>query len=94
MSMVLLTIPVFFPVIRGLAYDPVWFGVIVVLLVEVALVTPPVGMNVWVVSGIAKNVPMEVIFKGVWPFVFVELAFIILLIAFPQIVLFLPQILQ
>jgi len=94
MSMVLLTIPVFFPLIKALGYDPVWFGVIVVLCVEMALVTPPVGMNVWVVSGIAKDVPMEVIFKGVWPFVVVEMIFVILLIAFPQIVLFLPEMLK
>jgi tripartite ATP-independent transporter DctM subunit len=94
MSMVLLTIPVFFPLIKALGYDPVWFGVIVVLCVEMALVTPPVGMNVWVVSGLAKDVPMEVIFKGVWPFVAVEILFVILLIAFPQIVLFLPEMLK
>jgi C4-dicarboxylate transporter DctM subunit len=94
MTMVLLTVPVFFPLIKGLGYDPIWFGVIVVLVVEMALVTPPVGMNVWVVSGIAKDVPMEVIFKGVWPFVLVEILFVILLIAFPQIVLFLPALLK
>ena len=94
MSLVLLTIPVFFPLIKALGYDPVWFGVIVVLCVEMALVTPPVGMNVWVVSGLAKDVPMEVIFKGVWPFVVVEMIFVILLIAFPQIVLFLPEMLK
>jgi tripartite ATP-independent transporter DctM subunit len=94
MSMVLLTVPVFFPMIKALGYDPVWFGVIVVLVVEMAMVTPPVGMNVWVVSGMAKDVPMETIFKGVWPFVAVELLFVIILIAFPQIVLFLPEMLK
>ena len=94
MTMVLLTIPVFFPLIKALNYDPVWFGVIVVLCVEMALVTPPVGMNVWVVSGLAKDVPMELIFKGIWPFVVVEMIFVILLIAFPQIVLFWPQLLK
>ncbi len=94
MSMVLLTIPVFFPLTKSLGYDPIWFGVIVVLVVEMAMVTPPVGMNVWVVSGLAKNVPMEVIFKGIVPFVLVEILFVILLIAFPQIVLFLPEMLK
>jgi len=64
------------------------------LVVEMAMVTPPVGMNVWVVSGLAKNVPMEVIFKGIVPFVLVEIAFVILLIAFPQIALFLPEMLK
>ena len=94
MSMILLTIPIFFPLVKGLGFDPIWFGVIVVLVVEMAMVTPPVGMNVWVVSGIAKDVPMEVIFKGIWPFVLAEIIFIILLIAFPQIALFLPRILS
>ena len=94
MSMVLLTIPIFFPLVKGLGYDPIWFGVIVVLVVEMAMVTPPVGMNVWVVSGIAKDVPMEYIFKGIVPFVVVEIVFVILLIAFPEIVLFLPRIMK
>jgi len=94
MSMVLLTIPIFFPLVKELGYDPIWFGVIVVLVVEMAMVTPPVGMNVWVVYGIAKGVPMEVIFKGVLPFVLVEIIFVILLIAFPQIVLFLPELMK
>ena len=79
---------------KGLGYDPIWFGVIVVLVVEMAMVTPPVGMNVWVVSGIAKDVPMEVIFKGIVPFVLVEIVFVILLIAFPEIVLFLPELMK
>jgi C4-dicarboxylate transporter DctM subunit len=94
MSMILLTIPVFFPLIKGLGYDPIWFGVVVVLVVEMAMITPPVGMNVWVISGIAKNVPMEVIFRGIVPFVLVEIAFVILLIAFPQIALFLPGLIK
>jgi len=94
MSMILLTIPVFFPLVKGLGYDPIWFGVVVVLVVEMAMITPPVGMNVWVISGIAKNVPMEVIFRGIVPFVLVEILFIILLIAFPRIALFLPQLLK
>jgi tripartite ATP-independent transporter DctM subunit len=94
MSMILLTIPVFFPLVKGLGYDPIWFGVMVVLVTEMAMITPPVGMNVWVVSGIAKNVPMEVIFKGIFPFLLVEIAFVILLIAFPQIALFLPELIK
>jgi TRAP-type C4-dicarboxylate transport system permease large subunit len=94
MSMILLTIPVFFPLVKGLGYDPIWFGVIVVLVTEMAMITPPVGMNVWVISGIAKNVPMEVIFKGIVPFVLVEIAFVILLIVFPRIALFLPKLLK
>ncbi len=94
MSMILLTIPIFFPLVKGMGYDPIWFGVIVVLVVEMAMITPPVGMNVWVVSGIAKDVPMEDIFKGIVPFVLIEIAFIILIIAFPEIVLFLPKLIK
>jgi len=94
MAMILLTLPVFFPLVTGLGYDPIWFGVIVVLVVEMALVTPPVGMNVYVICGIAKDVPMEHVFKGILPFVLVEFAFLILLIAFPQIALFLPGLLK
>ncbi len=94
MTMVLLTVPVFFPLVKAMGFDPIWFGVIVVLVVEMALVTPPVGMNVWVVAGIAKDVPMERIFKGVWPFVAVEMLFIMMLIFFPQIVMFVPNLLR
>ena len=94
MAMVLLTIPVFVPLITGLGYDPIWFGVVVVTVVEMALITPPVGMNVYVISGIVKDVPMEHIFKGIFPFVGVEIAFLVLVIAFPQIVLFLPKMLK
>jgi C4-dicarboxylate transporter, DctM subunit len=94
MSIVLLTVPVFFPLVKSIGYDPIWFGVMVVLVVEMALLTPPVGMNVWVVSGIAKDVPMQTIFRGIWPFVAVELFFVIILILFPQIVMFLPNLLR
>ncbi len=94
MAMVLLTVPVFVPLIKSLGYDPIWFGVIIVLVVEMALITPPVGMNVYVISGIVKDVPMEVIFKAIMPFVVVELIMIGILIAFPQIALFLPTMLR
>jgi C4-dicarboxylate transporter DctM subunit len=94
MAMVLLTIPVFVPLITALGYDPIWFGVIVVTVVEMALITPPVGMNVYVISGIVKDIPMELIFKGIFPFVGIEIAFLVLVIAFPQIVLFLPHMLK
>jgi tripartite ATP-independent transporter DctM subunit len=95
MSMIVLTIPVFFPlVVKGLGYDPVWFGVLIVLVTEMAMVTPPVGMNVYVIYGVAKNVPMETIFKGIFPFVAVEIALIILIIIFPKVALFLPQALK
>jgi C4-dicarboxylate transporter DctM subunit len=94
MSMILLTIPIFFPVVTGLGFDPIWFGVIIVLVTEIAMITPPIGMNVYVISGVAKDVPMEVIFKGILPFVAVEIAFVVLLIAFPQLALFLPGLMK
>jgi C4-dicarboxylate transporter DctM subunit len=90
MSMIFLTIPIFFPVVTNLGFDPVWFGVVIVLVTEIAMITPPIGMNVYVIAGVAKEVPMETIFKGILPFVLVELALVIILIAFPRIVLFLP----
>jgi len=90
LAMVMLTIPIFFPVATALGFDPIWFGVAIVLVTEMGVITPPVGVNVYVVHGIAKDVPLEVIFKGVAPFVLALLACVIILLLFPQIVLFLP----
>jgi C4-dicarboxylate transporter DctM subunit len=90
-SMIILTIPIFYPVIVSLGYDPVWFGVIIVLTMEMGLITPPVGVNVFSVSGVAKEVPMETIFRGITPFLIAMVVCLALLIAFPKIALFLPQ---
>jgi C4-dicarboxylate transporter DctM subunit len=90
LAMVMLTIPIFFPVATALGFDPIWFGVAVVLVTEMGVITPPVGVNVYVVHGIAQDVPLEVIFKGVAPFVLALLACVVVLLLFPQIVLFLP----
>jgi C4-dicarboxylate transporter DctM subunit len=91
LGMILLTIPIFFPVAVALGYDPIWFGVVIVLVTELGVITPPVGINVYVVSGIAKNVPLEVIFKGALPFVLTLLTYLVIMIFFPQIALFLPS---
>jgi tripartite ATP-independent transporter DctM subunit len=91
MAMILLTLPVYFPLVTGMGYDPIWFGVIIVLVVEMALITPPIGMNVYVICGIARDIPMEKVFKGILPFVLIEAAFLIVLIIFPQLVLFFPS---
>ena len=91
LGMILLTIPIFFPVAVALGYDPIWFGVVIVLVTELGVITPPVGINVYVVSGIAKDVPLEIIFKGALPFVLTLLAYLIIMIFFPQIALFLPS---
>ena len=92
LGMILLTIPIFFPVAVALGYDPIWFGVVIVLVTELGVITPPVGINVYVVNGIAKDVPLEKIFKGTFPFVLTLLAYLIIMIFFPQIALFLPNI--
>ena len=91
LGMILLTIPIFFPVAVALGYDPIWFGVVIVLVTELGVITPPVGINVYVVNGIAKDVPLEVIFKGALPFVLTLLTYLIIMLFFPQIALFLPS---
>jgi TRAP-type C4-dicarboxylate transport system permease large subunit len=90
-SMVLLTVPIFVPVVSSLGFDPVWFGIVTVLVVEMALITPPVGMNVYVISGIAEDVPIDIIFKGVMPYLFGMIILIILLTMFPGLALFLTR---
>ena len=90
LAMVLLTIPTIFPIIKGLGFDPIWFGVVIVLIFEMAIMTPPVGMVVYVVSGVTK-VRAEDIFRGCWPFFFAMLVTLAILIAFPEIALFLPR---
>lgn len=94
LAMVMLTIPIFFPVAQSLGFDPVWFGVIIVLVTEMGVITPPVGVNVYVVYGVAKDVPLETIFKGVLPMLAALLICTILLILFPQIALFLPSLMR
>ena len=89
-SAVILTLPVFFPLVKAMGWDPIWFGVIITILIEMGLVTPPVGMDVFVLSGVSK-IPVGTIFKGVMPFVLVEILAIIIIIIFPQIALFLPS---
>ena len=90
LALILLTINIFFPVAVSLGYDPIWFGVIIVMVTEMGVITPPVGVNVYVVSGVAKDVPLEVIFKGIFPLLLALIVAVILMVAFPQIALFLP----
>lgn len=91
LSMLVITIPIVYPVILSLGYDPIWFGVIAVIVIEMGMITPPVGINVFVVKGIAPGVPMATIFRGVLPFWVAMLVVLILLIAFPQIALLIPN---
>jgi C4-dicarboxylate transporter, DctM subunit len=90
LSMVLLTIPVFFPVITGLGFDPVWFGILIVTIVEIGMISPPVGMNLFVMNSLLPLVKLKSIFKGVWPFVMADIVRLCILIAFPAISLWLP----
>jgi TRAP-type C4-dicarboxylate transport system permease large subunit len=90
LALVMLTTPIFYPVIMRLGYDPIWFGVMIVMLTQIGVITPPVGVNVYVVSGVARDVPLHVIFKGVIPLLIALIAATLLLIPFPQLALFLP----
>ncbi len=91
LAIMMLTIPVIYPVILKMGFDPIWFGVIITLVMEMSLITPPVGVNVFIISGIAKDVPMYTIFRGIIPFFIAMLICIILLVIFPEIALFLPS---
>jgi len=90
LAIMVLTIPIVYPMVMEMAFDPIWFGIIITLTMEMSLITPPVGINVFVISGVAKDVPMYTIFRGILPFWFAMLACIILLVIFPHIALFLP----
>ena len=90
LAIMVLTIPIVYPMVLDMGFDPIWFGVIITLVMEMSLITPPVGINVFIISGIAKEVPMYTIFRGILPFWFAMLVCIILLVIFPQIALFLP----
>ena len=90
LALIMLTIPIFYPVILHLGYDPIWFGVLIVMITQIGVITPPVGINVYVVSGVARDVPLEMIFKGVVPMLIALIIATLLLIPFPQIALFLP----
>ncbi len=90
-AILVLTVPLVQPIIEPLGVDMVWFGVLMVIVLEMGLISPPVGINVFVVKGIAPDVPLNTIFRGIWPFWFAMLASVVLIIMFPQIALILPQ---
>ena len=91
LAMLVVTLPVVYPIITGLGFDPIWFGVIAVIVIEMGLITPPVGINVFVVKGVADGVPMVTIFRGVSPFWFAMAIGLLLLVLFPEIALYLPS---
>ena len=92
--MILLTIPVFFPVVVGLGFDPLWFGVLIVVVVEIGLISPPVGMNLFVLKTLLPGVSTTTLFRGVMPFMIADVIRMALLIAFPIISLFLPSLMR
>jgi len=91
LAMILLTIPVFFPLAMDLGFDPIWFGILLVRMTEIGLITPPIGMNVYAISGIAPDVPVTTIFKGIIPFLIADVFHVALLLFVPAVVLFLPK---
>jgi len=94
LSMVLLTLPVFFPVIVHLGFDPVWFGIIIVCVVEIGLISPPVGMNMFVLKTLLPNVSTGTVFSGVMPFMWADVLRLAVLVAFPWISLWLPSMMR
>jgi tripartite ATP-independent transporter DctM subunit len=91
MALIVLTIPIFYPMVIKLGFDPIWFGVIIVLTGEMGVITPPVGVNVYVIKGISPDVPLETIFRGILPFVVALIIVTTILVIFPQIATFLPK---
>jgi len=92
LSMLLTTIPIVFPIIERLGYDPVWFGILVTVLMEAALITPPIGVNLYVVQGVRRGGgPFNDVAYGAVPFVFMMIVLLIFLMAFPQLALYLPE---
>jgi C4-dicarboxylate transporter DctM subunit len=91
MAMIILTVPIIFPVITALGFDPIWFGVIIVMTVELGLIHPPVGMNVFVIKSVVKDVSFTTIFAGVIPFVITDIIRLVILIWLPWLALYLPS---
>ena len=91
LSMLVITVPIVFPVIVALGFDPIWFGVVAVIVIEMGMITPPVGLNVFVVRSVAEDVPLTTIFRGVFPFLIAMIVALLLIIAFPGIALLLPN---
>jgi TRAP-type C4-dicarboxylate transport system permease large subunit len=93
LSMILLTVPVFFPLVVHLGFDPIWFGIIIVVVVEIGLISPPVGMNIFVLRTLLPEVSTGTIFRGVLPFMVADVIRLAILVAFPAISLWLPKLL-
>ena len=89
--MILLTVPLFFPLVTHLGYDPVWFGIMVVVVVQIGLISPPVGMNMFVVKNLLPHITIGTVFRGVWPFCVSLVVLLAVMVAFPELALWLPR---
>jgi tripartite ATP-independent transporter DctM subunit len=94
LSMLLITLPLFFPLVKSLSFDPIWFGILVVCVVEIGLITPPVGMNLFVIAAVVPGMPLRTVISGVTPFIFADLVRLAILVAFPAISLWLPSLMK
>ena len=94
LTMVLLTIPLFFPIVMQLGFDPVWFGVLIVMVIQIGLISPPVGMNLFVLNTLLPKVGLGTIFRGCWPFVVMQVVTLAILLFFPEISLYLPSLMD
>ena len=94
LALILLTVPIFFPVITALGISPIWFGVIIVLVTQIGVISPPLGTNVYIIKGVAEDVPLGTIFKGVYPFLAAMIVCTAIIVAFPQVALFLPSLMR
>ena len=94
LSMILLTVPIFYPLIVDLGFDPIWFGILIVVVVEIGLISPPVGMNMFVLNSLLPHVSLKTIFWGCIPFCVVDCIRLAILIAFPSLSLWLPSLMR
>ena len=91
LSMILLTVPLFFPVVTALGYDPIWFGIVIVIVVQIGLISPPVGMNIFVVKNLLRHLSIGTVFRGVTPFTVALIVLLAMIVAFPGLATWLPS---
>jgi TRAP-type C4-dicarboxylate transport system permease large subunit len=91
LALIMLTVPILFPLVTGMGFDPIWFGVIIILVTDIGVITPPVGINVFVIKGVAPEVPLGTIFKGVTPFLMGMIFVTVLVVFFPGLATWLPS---
>ena len=94
LAMIFLTVPIFVPIVEGLGFDLIWFGIVMVMVVEISLITPPIGLNVFVLKSMLPDVPLSTIFRGIMPFFAADIVRLLLVVFFPGIALFLPSVLS